>query len=60
MFLYKDIEKRVKVLRRELDVNQISGELRGHSWERPPVEPINDVKISVSDINGVLRRGTSI
>ncbi|RLI77788.1 type I-A CRISPR-associated protein Cas4/Csa1 [Archaeoglobales archaeon] len=53
MFLYGDIEKRVRALRRGLEVNQISGELRGYSWERPPIEPINDVKISVSDINGI-------
>lgn len=47
-----EIERRLKVMRKNLETQGISEELRGYSWERPPVEPINDVRISVSDING--------
>ncbi len=45
------IEKRLKVMRKSLESQGISEELRGYSWEKPPVEPVNDVRISVSDIN---------
>jgi len=53
MFLNpEEIEKKVRVLRRNLKNPGISEELRGYAWDTPPVEPINDVKISVSDLNG--------
>ena len=53
MFLnLSEIERKVRVLRKNLKDLGISEELRGYSWDTPPVEPINDVKISVSDLNG--------
>ncbi len=52
MFFALGIDKKIRVLRRSLIENEISDDLRGYSWEKPPVEPINSVKIAVSDING--------
>ena len=46
-----DFEKRIRVMRKVIESTGISEELRGYSWEKPPVEPINDVRISVSDLN---------
>jgi len=51
MFLIS-IEKAVRTLRKQLESFGISEELRGYCWDRPPVEPLNDVKIAVSDLNG--------
>jgi len=53
MFLSADMEKRLRSLRRLMESNGISEDLRGYAWEKPPVEPVNDVKISVSDLNGL-------
>ncbi len=39
-------------MRKLVENTGISEDLRGYAWDRPPVEPINDVRISVSDING--------
>jgi len=53
MFLnFSEIEKRLKVMRKNIESSGISEEMRGYSWDRPPVEPLNDIKISVSDLNG--------
>jgi len=53
MLITSDMEKRIRALRKLLETNGISEDLRGYAWESPPVEPINDVKISVSDLNGL-------
>ncbi|MBE8540198.1 type I-A CRISPR-associated protein Cas4/Csa1 [Geoglobus acetivorans] len=47
-----DVEKRIRILRRNTVTAEISDELRGYSWEKPPVEPATTTTISVSDING--------
>ncbi len=44
-----EIEKRIRVMRREFEKFGISDELRGYSWDSPPVEPINNKTLSVSD-----------
>ena len=51
MFLIS-IEKTIRTLRKQLESFGISEELRGYCWDRPPVEPLNDVRIAVSDLNG--------
>lgn len=51
MFMLSEIEKKLRVMRRAVESTGISEDLRGYTWDRPPVEPINDVKIAVSDIN---------
>jgi len=40
------------VMRKSIENLGISEELRGYAWDRPPVEPINGVRVSVSDLNG--------
>ncbi len=52
MFMSADVEKKLRTMRKVVESMGISEDLRGYAWERPPVEPINDVRISVSDING--------
>jgi len=52
MFLHSGLERTLRALRKIVENSGISEELRGYSWDRPPVEPLNDVKISLSDING--------
>ncbi|MDK2782089.1 MAG: CRISPR-associated protein Csa1 [Archaeoglobi archaeon] len=53
MFLNSsEIERKLKVMRKGIENCGISEELRGYSWDGPPVEPLNDIKISISDING--------
>ncbi len=51
MFLIS-IEKTVRMLRKQLESFGISEELRGYNWDKPPVEPLNNVKITISDLNG--------
>lgn len=51
MFLSSNVERKIRGLRKVMENNGISEELRGYRWDTPPVEPINDLKISVSDIN---------
>jgi CRISPR-associated protein Csa1 len=49
-----EVEKRIKVMRKELEKFGISEELRGYNWDSSPVEPVSyDVKLSVSDFCGV-------
>jgi CRISPR-associated protein Csa1 len=51
MFLsHGEIDKKIRVMRKNYAEFGISEELRGYSWETPPVEPINDVRISISDL----------
>lgn len=52
MFMSADVEKKLRAMRKVVESMGISEDLRGYAWEKPPVEPINDVRISVSDING--------
>jgi len=52
MFPITYIDKRIRALRRLIEVTGISEELRGYNWENPPIEPINDVRLSISDLNG--------
>ncbi|RUM34785.1 MAG: type I-A CRISPR-associated protein Cas4/Csa1 [Archaeoglobus sp.] len=51
MFL-TSVEKTIRALRRQIESFGISEELRGYNWDKPPVEPVNDVKIAISDLNG--------
>ena len=51
MFPTADVERKIRALRKLIEDTGISEELRGYSWEKPPVEPINDVRLSVSDLN---------
>ncbi len=52
MFAWNQLEKRIRLQRRILDDASISEDLRGYSWERPPVEPVSTTTIAVSDVNG--------
>jgi CRISPR-associated protein Csa1 len=52
MFLNSgEVEKKIKVMRKEFEHLGISEEMRGYSWNTPPIEPLDDFKISVADIN---------
>ena len=53
MLMSADIEKRLRTMRKVIESMGISEDLRGYAWDKPPVEPINDVRVSVSDINGI-------
>jgi CRISPR/Cas system-associated exonuclease Cas4 (RecB family) len=38
LFTDWEVEKRIKVMRKELEKFGISEELRGYSWDSPPVD----------------------
>lgn len=49
-----EVEKRVRIMRRDLERFGISEELRGYNWNSPPIEPIDyGLKLSISDFNGI-------
>jgi len=49
-----EVEKRIRIMRKELEKFGISDELRGYNWDSPPVEPIEyGIKLSVSDFCGI-------
>lgn len=48
-----DLDKRIRLMRRRLHELGISDDLRGWSWDRPPVEPpYDDLYVSVSELAG--------
>ena len=52
MFMFAEVERKLRMMRKVFESMEISEDLRGYSWDKPPVEPINDVRLSISDING--------
>jgi len=48
-----EVEKRVRIMRREFEKFRISEELRGYNWDSPPVEPNSSgIYLSLSDFYG--------
>jgi len=50
--MFAEVERKLRMMRKVFESMEISEDLRGYSWDKPPVEPINDVRLSISDING--------
>ncbi|WP_456328625.1 type I-A CRISPR-associated protein Cas4/Csa1 [Archaeoglobus sp.] len=48
-----EVEKRIRKMRKCLEMFRISEELRGYNWDTPPVEPPSDnLRLSISDFFG--------